>query len=66
MKIYLNGKEQQINPGTSLKQLIETEGLADKRLAAEVNQQIISKAEHANYPLKENDKIEIVHAIGGG
>ncbi len=66
MKIHLNGKEQQISPGTTLKQLINNEGMASKRLAAEVNREIISKTEHANFTLNDGDTIEIVHAIGGG
>ena len=66
MKIKLNGKEQQLTSGTTLKQLIECEGLVDKRLAAEVNRDIIPKAEHENTVLKEGDTVETVHAIGGG
>jgi len=66
MKLQLNGKEQQLTLGTTLKQLIEREGLANKRLAAEVNRNIIPKAEHENTVLKEGDTVEIVHAIGGG
>jgi len=52
--------------GTSLLQLIEDQGFAGKRLAAEVNREIVPKAEHANYELHEQDRIEVVHAIGGG
>ncbi len=66
MKIQLNGNEKQLENGSTLKQLIDNEGLFNKRLAAEVNQQIISKTEHTDFILHEGDKIEIVHAIGGG
>lgn len=66
MKIQFNGKELEIPAGTTLKQLIELQGLSNKRLAAEVNQQIITKAEHDLHVLNEQDTIEIVHAIGGG
>lgn len=66
MKIQLNGKEQQIETATTLLKLIENEGMAGKRLAAEVNREIITKSEHANYILKDGDNVEIVHAIGGG
>jgi len=66
MKLQLNGKEQQLTTGTTLKQLIEKEGLANRRLAAEVNRDIIPKAEHETTVLKEGDTVEIVHAIGGG
>ena len=66
MKIHLNGIEQQLDTAVTLKQLIINEGLAEKRLAAEVNNEIITKSEHENCVLKDGDKIEIVHAIGGG
>ena len=66
MKIHLNGKEIQISAKTSLLQLIEAQGFAGKRLAAEVNREIIPKAEHHNLILHDQDRIEIVHAIGGG
>ncbi|RDH82595.1 MAG: thiamine biosynthesis protein ThiS [endosymbiont of Galathealinum brachiosum] len=66
MKIQLNGKELQIDSGTTLIQLINNEGMTGKRLAAEVNREIITKAEHPNHILKDGDIVEIVHAIGGG
>ncbi|MCW8933164.1 MAG: sulfur carrier protein ThiS [Gammaproteobacteria bacterium] len=66
MNIILNGIAIQLDAGTSLNQLIEKEGLAGKRLAAEVNHEIISKSEHVNLILNDGDKVEIVHAIGGG
>jgi len=66
MNIILNGNEIQINSGTTLSQLIENEGLASKRLAAEVNREIITRSEHINLILNDGDKVEIVHAIGGG
>jgi len=66
MQIQLNGKNLTVESGLTLKQLIELQGLADKRLAAEVNMEIITKAEHQNTILNEGDSIEIVHAIGGG
>jgi len=66
MKIILNGNELDLAENATLQTLIEQQGLAGKRLAAEVNLEIIPKAEHANYTLREQDKVEIVHAIGGG
>ena len=66
MKILVNGNELELPAGTTLKQLIERQGLSNKRLAAEINQQIIPKADHAQQILNEQDIVEIVHAIGGG
>jgi len=66
MKIILNGNDLSLDENSTLQSLIEQQGLAGKRLAAEVNLEIIPKAEHPNYILKDQDKVEIVHAIGGG
>jgi len=66
MRIQLNGKAIEVTSGTSLLQLIEAQGFAGKRLAAEVNREIVPKAAHSDFELHERDCIEIVHAIGGG
>lgn len=66
MKIILNGNELTLATNTTLQDLIESQGLTGKRLAAEVNFEIIPKASHPGFILHEQDKVEIVHAIGGG
>lgn len=66
MNILLNGKELELPAGTTIKQLIEQEGMTGKRLAVEVNREIIPKTEHELHKLNDQDAIEIVHAIGGG
>lgn len=66
MQIVLNGTTLDIADNTTLQQLIENQGMAGKRLAAEVNLEIIPRTEHANHILKDQDQVEIVHAIGGG
>lgn len=66
MKIAINGENHTFTKATSLYQLISELGLENKRLAIEVNQAIIPRSEHETYLLKDNDKVEIVQAIGGG
>ena len=66
MQIKFNGQTLELAENSTLLNLIESQNLVGKRLAAEVNLEIIPKAEHANYILKNDDKVEIVHAIGGG
>jgi len=66
MKIIFNGQTLELAENSSLQNLIESQDLIGKRLAAEVNLEIIPKTEHATYILKNDDKVEIVHAIGGG
>jgi thiamine biosynthesis protein ThiS len=62
----LNGKNKQLDDKTSIAQLLETLTMSEKRLAVEVNQQIVPRGDFASHLLKEQDKVEIVQAIGGG
>jgi len=66
MNVLINGKTKTIEDDLHLDQLIEQLELTGKRLAVEINQEIIPKSEHGKYQIKDGDRIEIVHAIGGG
>lgn len=64
--IVLNGQNKQIETDSNVLQLLEMLDLDNKRLAVEINQQIISRSSFSSYTLSESDKVEIVQAIGGG
>jgi len=64
--IVLNGEKQQVNNNTSVSQLLRSLNLENKRLAVEINQQIITRSNFEDHILNELDKVEIVQAIGGG
>ena len=64
--IILNGEEQQIDNDSSIEQLLKVLSMENKRLAVEVNQNIIPRSEFGSHILKDSDKVEIVQAIGGG
>ena len=66
MKITLNGETRAMRADTSLSDLIAELDLTNKRIAIEVNREIIPRSNFNNCELQEGDKIEIVHAIGGG
>jgi sulfur carrier protein len=66
MDILLNGQPRHIPEASTLLDLLTTEGLHERRLAVEVNLDIIPRAQHAEYQLKSGDRVEVVHAIGGG
>lgn len=66
MNIFLNGQERSLTSPISIKALLEQIGLADKRLAVEVNQEIVPRSRHGEYQLQDRDRVEIVVAIGGG
>jgi sulfur carrier protein len=66
MKILLNGESRALTNKACLKQLVSELGLDNKRLAIEVNQEIVPRSEYSTHLLQESDQVEIVHAIGGG
>jgi len=64
--IILNGENKQIDKDTNIAQLLQSLDLSNKRLAVEINQQIIPRSNFTSHKLNELDKVEIVQAIGGG
>ncbi len=64
--IELNGNGHQVAADTSVALLLQQLGLADKRVAVEYNLDILPKSQHPGTAIKAGDRIEIVHAIGGG
>tara|TARA_B100001540_G_scaffold148220_1_gene131481 strand:+ start:1018 stop:1236 length:219 start_codon:yes stop_codon:yes gene_type:complete len=66
IKIKLNGKKIIIKAGSSLKDLILNLNIPLNKTAIELNEIIIDKKKIKNIILKKDDKIEIVHFIGGG
>ncbi len=66
MKILLNGSEKTMNAAPSVASLLHELGLADKRVAVEINCEIVPRSQHAGHVLNDNDRVEVVVAIGGG
>tara|TARA_Y100000748_G_scaffold102853_1_gene85762 strand:- start:1162 stop:1362 length:201 start_codon:yes stop_codon:yes gene_type:complete len=66
MQILLNGEPHQLDQPLTLRALIDELGLTGKRLAVELNLEIVPRSQHADTRLSEGDRVEIVHAIGGG
>ena len=65
-KIQLNGKKILINRNFSIFDLLKKYKLNNKKVAIEYNGNIIQKTKFKKQTLKNNDKLEIVHFIGGG
>ncbi len=66
IKIRLNGKTKLIVENSKIKNLLTKLKIPIKKVAIELNQEILDKKKLNNVKLKKNDKIEIVHFIGGG
>ena len=66
IKIVVNGKLSTVNLKFSLKNLIEKLKIPINKVAIELNEEIVDKKKLSKIFLKNKDKIEIVHFIGGG
>jgi len=66
MNILLNGEQRGLDGALTLHGLIDHLELSGKRLAVEVNEEVVPRSQHAEYRLHDGDRVEIVHAIGGG
>ena len=66
MQIMLNGDPRVVADGATIASLIEQLDLAGRRLAVEVNEEVVPRSRHAECFLASGDRVEIVHAIGGG
>lgn len=66
MDIILNGESRKFPDGISVQGLVEHLQLSGQRLAIEVNLEIVPRSRYGEQILHDGDKVEIVHAIGGG
>jgi sulfur carrier protein len=66
MHIQLNGERYELPDGQSVADLLQRLELTGRRLAVELNRDIVPRSQHAATLLVENDNVEVVHAIGGG
>ncbi|GGZ53149.1 sulfur carrier protein ThiS [Lysobacter xinjiangensis] len=65
-QILLNGEPRDLPGDADIQRLLEQEGLAGRRVAVEVNGEIVPRGRHAGHALRAGDRVEIVHALGGG
>jgi len=66
IKVLLNGKNKIIKDKTNLNLLLKELSIESNKVAIEINGVVISKNDYEKKIIKINDKIEIVHFIGGG
>lgn len=66
MKIIVNGESKNIGENTTAEQLLDKLGFAGKRVAVELNMEIVPRSNYSQTFIADGDKIEIVRAIGGG
>ena len=66
MKIYINGQDRDIAENCSVNDVINDLGLTGKKIAIELNKEILPFQQYTTQILNSEDRLEIVHAIGGG
>ncbi len=66
MKIQVNGDNREVGENATVADVIADLGLTGKRIAVELNKEILPYTQHASQRLQQDDRLEIVQAIGGG
>lgn len=66
MRITINGKLHDSEPGVSVKALLESLGFDPRKIAVERNLMIVPRSLHPSTLLQDGDKLEIVNFVGGG
>ena len=66
MDIQVNGETKQISKDCSVADLLVLLDVTGRRVAVELNKEIVPKSLHSTTILQDNDCVEVVHAIGGG
>jgi thiamine biosynthesis protein ThiS len=66
MRLFINGEEKDYQGVTTLASLVYQLGLKADRLAVELNRDIVPRAQWTATALKDDDRLEVVHFVGGG
>ena len=66
MDIRFNGEHRTLPAGSTIADLLLAERLAGRRVAVEVNGEIVPRSRHGEWALAPGDRVEVVHALGGG
>lgn len=66
MRIQLNGESFELPDGQTVADLLVRLDLTGRRVAVELNLDIVPRSQHSETVLREGDTLEVVHAIGGG
>ena len=66
MRIWVNGKELQIDEGSTVLDLLQRRGIRPEVVVVELNDRIIPRERYGEVSLKEGDRLELVYYMGGG
>ena len=66
MNVFVNGDPEELPDGATVGALVEKFKLTPKRVAVEVNREIVPRTNYDDTPLQEGDRVEVVTFVGGG
>jgi len=66
VKVVLNGAEREVPEGTTVRALLEGAGVDLRRIAVEVNLEVVPRSRHGERALAAGDRVEVVTMVGGG
>lgn len=66
MQIIVNGSAREVGENSTVADLIEQLALNGRRLAIEINTELVPRSRFEHYRLSPGDRIEVIHAVGGG
>ena len=66
MNIFINGKVSEVKKNINIQDILRMNNISDENIVVEINRTIISKIYWDDTKIEENDKIEIITAVGGG
>lgn len=66
VQVVLNGEKQEVAAGTTVADVLKMLDLNQRRVAVEINREIVNRDSYATRVLREGEVIEIVHFVGGG
>ena len=66
MQVLVNDEPHRLPPGATVADLVASLGLGPRRVAVELNREIVTRATYAETVLHDGDAVEIIHFVGGG
>ena len=64
--MIVNDEPRALGDGATVADLVSALGLGPRRIAVEVNLAIVPRAKYAHTPLRDGDRVEVIHFVGGG
>jgi sulfur carrier protein len=66
VRFLLNGETQECGSALTVQQLLEQRELGDRRVAVAINAAVVPRSRFAEVPIRDGDRVEVLHAVGGG